>query len=242
MGFADRVQKVLNQQDPTAKQFTLQLGAAGESEIRFSRADASNPTSVWALDNTSQQIHVTDAGAVGTDWARSAGTHPELAIHSNTTPITDYLAIGNHDGTTASIDVVGGTTLDLDIAGTTAAAVTATGISIPTGTITIADGGTVTQGTDKSTGVTLSTHSGQITTNNASLAGGVEVAFTVTNTAVAATDCILLSQVSGNSTGVYLLMVSVVASGSFQVTISNVGATASEVIVFNFIVFSAATS
>ncbi|MCK4601315.1 MAG: hypothetical protein KAU28_02535, partial [Phycisphaerae bacterium] len=82
--------------------------------------------------DTSQQIHITDKAARATDWARSAGTHPELSIHSNTTPATDYLAIGNHDGTTASIDVVGGTTLDLDIAGTTALAITAATVT-PTG-------------------------------------------------------------------------------------------------------------
>jgi hypothetical protein len=71
-------------------------------------------------------------GAIATDWARSAGTHPELAVHSNTTPATDYLSIGNHDGTTATIDVVGGTTLAFDIAGTNYASVVATGVAVGT--------------------------------------------------------------------------------------------------------------
>jgi len=109
----------------------VRLGTGNDTLLRFSTADASNHTTVIALDNTSQQIHITDAGAVATDWNRSAGTHPEVAIHSNTTPATDYLAIGNHDGTTASIDVVGGTTLNLSIAGTPAVAVTATAV-LPT--------------------------------------------------------------------------------------------------------------
>ena len=39
--------------------------------------------------------------------------------------ITDYLEIGNHDGTTADIDNVGGTTTTLSIAGTAAATLTA---------------------------------------------------------------------------------------------------------------------
>jgi hypothetical protein len=104
------------------------LGASEDVALRFSTADASNHTFVVALDNTSQQLHITDKGAVATDWARSAGTHPEVAIHSNTTPATDYLAIGNHDGTTASLDVVGGTTLSLKIGGTQALGVTATAV------------------------------------------------------------------------------------------------------------------
>ena len=103
----------------------LALGTTSDALLRFSAADASDPALVLALDDTSQQMHITDKAAVATDWARSAGTHPEVSIHSNTTPITDYLAIGNHDGTTASIDVVGGTTLDLKIAGTAALTVTA---------------------------------------------------------------------------------------------------------------------
>lgn len=109
----------------------LAFGASNDTLIRFSTADASNPATVIALDDTSQQVHITDKAAVATDWARSAGTHPELAIHSNTTPITDYLAIGNHDGTTASVDVVGGTTFEVKIAGTAEATFTAAATTLP---------------------------------------------------------------------------------------------------------------
>ena len=49
-------------------------------------------------------------------------------------------------------------------------------------------GGTVTQATNKSTGVTLNTESGQITMNNAQLDAGTEVTFTVTNDKIAAED------------------------------------------------------
>jgi hypothetical protein len=110
---------------------SFQFGTTGLAAIRFSAADASDPAMVIALDDTSQQLHITDLGAIATDWIRSAGTHPELSIHSNTTPATDYLAIGNHDGTSASIDVVGGTTLNLMIAGTTEMTITAAATSVP---------------------------------------------------------------------------------------------------------------
>jgi hypothetical protein len=110
-----------------ATSFTM--GASEDFQLRWSTADASNHAAVIAIGDTSQQIHITDVGAIATDWARSAGTHPELAIHSNTTPATDYLALGNHDGTTAYINVVGGTTLALQLAGTSALTLTATALT-----------------------------------------------------------------------------------------------------------------
>lgn len=106
-------------------------GDANDAAMRWSTADCSNHALVLALGDTSQQLHITDLGAVATDWARCAGTHPELAIHSNTTPATDYLALGNHDGTTAFVNVVGGTTLSLQIAGNTELCVTASGLTFP---------------------------------------------------------------------------------------------------------------
>jgi len=107
------------------------VGLANDAGMRWSTADASNHALVIGVGDTSQQVHVTDSAAMNTDWGRSAGTHPELAIHSNTTPITDYIAIGNHDGTTGNIDVVGGTTLALKIAGNTEASITAAGLVLP---------------------------------------------------------------------------------------------------------------
>ena len=60
------------------------LGNARDSVIRWSLGDVSNEALVIALGDTSQQLHITDVGAIATDWVRCAGTHPELAIHSNT--------------------------------------------------------------------------------------------------------------------------------------------------------------
>lgn len=115
----------------------IQLGSAsgGDAVLLFSDADASNHATVLGLDDTSQQLHVTDKGAKATDWNRAAGTHPEVAIHSNTTPATDYLAIGNHDGSAASVDVVGGTELALKIAGNTEVSVKADSLELPVDTV-----------------------------------------------------------------------------------------------------------
>jgi hypothetical protein len=103
-------------------------------------------------------------------------------------------------------------------------------------------GGAVTQETSKATGVTLSKVTGQITTHDASLAGGAEVSFVVTNTTVAATDVPMVAIQSGASTGTYVASVSAVAAGSFTVTVSNLGTTAGEALVINFVVLKGAAS
>jgi hypothetical protein len=94
-------------------------------------------------------------------------------------------------------------------------------------------GGTVTQGTSRTTGVTLNKTSGAITLFSA--AGSATAAtFTVTNSTVAATDVIILSQKSG--TDLYDLMVTAVGAGSFNITFRTTGGTTTEQPVFNFAV------
>ena len=103
-------------------------------------------------------------------------------------------------------------------------------------------GSAVTQGTNKSTGVTINAAAGAITMHDASLAGDAEVTFTVTNSEVAATDVVMVSVKSGASTGLYLAFVSAVAAGSFNITVSNLGSTAGETVVLNYAVIKAAAS
>ena len=104
-------------------------------------------------------------------------------------------------------------------------------------------GGTVTQATNKSTGVTLNTESGQITMNNAQLDAGVEVSFTVTNSKIAATDVVVAWHGSAGTAGSYLVNANAIAAGSFAVTVSNVSAgNLSEAIVINFVALKGASS
>jgi len=92
-------------------------------------------------------------------------------------------------------------------------------------------GGAVTQLTSRTTGVTLSKPTGAITMFSA--AGSATAAtFTVTNTLVAATDTIILNQKSG--TNLYVLLVTAVAAGSFNVTFYTTGGTATDAPVINF--------
>lgn len=94
-------------------------------------------------------------------------------------------------------------------------------------------GGTVTQGTSRTTGVTLSKRSGAITLFTAS-GTSAYTSFTVTNSLVSATDVIIVNQKSGSN--IYETFVTAVADGSFRITFSSVSGTASDAPVFNFIV------
>ncbi len=102
--------------------------------------------------------------------------------------------------------------------------------------------GTVTQATSKTTGVTLNTETGQITMNNASLAAGAEVVFTVTNSGVEAGDVVLVNVGSGATTNDdYVVGVGEVAAGSFDIYVGNVSAgSLSDALVLNYRVFGRA--
>ena len=104
------------------------------------------------------------------------------------------------------------------------------------------EGGTVTQATSKSTGVTLSKKCGQITMNAAALAADTTVSFTLTNTEVVATDIIVLNHVSGGTAGSYLLNAQA-GSGSASINVRNItGGALSEAIVIGFAIIKAVVS
>lgn len=107
-------------------------------------------------------------------------------------------------------------------------------------------GGTVTQATNRTTGVTLNKLAGQITTNNASLAAEGTAVFVVTNSTVAATDVVVLSQASGSNGGGTVIEVVAVAAGSFSIAVQNnnvaAGTAETGAIVINFVVLKGATA
>ncbi len=103
-------------------------------------------------------------------------------------------------------------------------------------------GGVVTQATNKSTGVTLSALSGQITMNGAALNAGTTVSFTLTNTEIAATDLLVLNHVSAGTAGAYTLNAQC-AAGSASINVRNVTAgNLSEAIVIGFAIVKGAIS
>ena len=104
-------------------------------------------------------------------------------------------------------------------------------------------GGTVTQATNKQTGVTLNRPCGQITMNNEALAAGAETSFTVTNSLIEAGDVVVAIHGSAGAQGSYLVNACEIVAGSFDVTVSNVSAgSLSEAIVINFVLIKGATA
>lgn len=137
-------------------------------------------------------------------------------------------------------------TRDLDFPGTIASAKGITsygsaGIGYSTG-----PGGSVTQATNRSTGVTLNAICGKITTNTASLAGLASASFVVTNSTVAVGDTVIVSQRSGSDSGGTIVHVVAVANGSFTIMVSNNNAAAGTAetgaIIINFAVIKAVSA
>jgi len=103
-------------------------------------------------------------------------------------------------------------------------------------------GGAVTQATSKSTGVSLSKQSGQITMNAAALAASTTVSFTLTNTIIEANDVLILNHVSAGTAGAYTLNAQV-SAGSASINVRNVTlGSLSEAIVIQFIVINGAVT
>lgn len=130
--------------------------------------------------------------------------------------------------TNPSIGVSAGT-----LALTSGALVTSATLGLGYGT---GAGGAVTQITSRTTGVTLSKNTGAITLVSAA-GSATPASFTVTNTLVAATDTIVVNQKSG--TDKYVILVTNVAAGSFQITSYTTGGTTTEQPVFSVSVIKA---
>lgn len=131
---------------------------------------------------------------------------------------------------------------------TATGAITSTGTISSTGTVSaafitssgdisyaLAAQGTVTQLTDKSTGVTLSKSAGQIVMNAAALAAATNVTFTLTNTLLSVRDIIILNVAAGATAGAYNCWISSTSAGSCTITVRNISAgSLSEAITINF--------
>jgi hypothetical protein len=104
-------------------------------------------------------------------------------------------------------------------------------------------GGTVTQATSRTTGVTLSKLCGTITLFTTTLAAVTSQAFVLTNTFIAATDFVMVQHTSGGTLGLYEIAVAP-AAGSCTITIRNNSAaiSASEAPVLRFVVIKAVTA
>lgn len=100
-------------------------------------------------------------------------------------------------------------------------------------------GGAVTQETSITTGVTLNTLSGRITTVASTLVAGADASFTLTNSTIAVGDIVAINTKTygGTADGIPICKCQSVAAGSCIINIHNQGAvTLDALIVMNFIV------
>jgi len=103
-------------------------------------------------------------------------------------------------------------------------------------------GGTVTQVTDKTTGVTLNKASGEITMASTTLNGDSTVSFTMTNSVIANTDVMIINQVGGGNIGFYSFNAQC-NLGTANIAVHNMTNTnRSDVIVLRYAVIKGATS
>jgi len=157
------------------------------------------------------------------------GTAPFVV--ASTTQVANLNASTLGGATFAAPGAIGGTTAGT-ILGTT---IKATGTSAAVGYNTGASaGGVTTQTASRTSAVTLSKITGQITLVSAAGNTAAWTTFTVTNTTVAATDTVIVNAATGTNT--YLAVVSAVAAGSFNISFVSITGTATDSPVFNFAV------
>ena len=157
----------------------------------------------------------------GTGASTASGARTNLGLGTISTQDSNNVTISGGN-------VTGLTTL------TSASAKSTNALGFATGA-----GGTVTQGTSKSTGVTLDKTTGTITMHGAQLLATTSVSFTLTNSTIAATDVVMVSIKSGVTAASYLVQVDAVAAGSCLITLRNYSASnLTETPVLNFVVIS----
>jgi hypothetical protein len=165
-----------------------------------------------------------------------------------TTPSSANLAavLTDETGTGAAVFANTPTLVTPIIGAATGTSLSTTGNQVISGTgkqgYATGSGGVVTQLTDKTTAVTLSKSTGQITLAAAALAASTTVSFTLTNTVIEAGDILVMNHISGGTAGSYLLNAQS-AAGTASINVRNISlGSLSEAIVIAFAVIKAVSA
>lgn len=206
--------------------YDLVMTRAAAATLQFGAADAAAPVaqtlkfqSVVAGTSNTAAVTTTITGSLST----GSGTGGDITIKTSATGA----AATTQNAATSALTIAGATQAVLAVSPTG-------GLGYGTGA-----GGTVTQATSRTTGVTLNKVCGAITLVSAAGSTSYQT-FTVTNSTVAATDVIKVSQKSGTDKNI--ILVTAVAAGSFDITFATTGGTTTEQPVFNFAVIKAVTA
>jgi hypothetical protein len=210
--------------------FGGQINSAS-SGLLFSRTGASTAVQYLDIANTGGRIQLGIESSTGGNFFGSSTAYATVLASATTAPV--QIAV---NATLAATFSSTATTLggNLTVSGSVRSTSATGGIGYGTGA-----GGAVTQGTSRTTGVTLNNVCGAITLFTAA-GSATWQSFTVTNSAVAATDTIIVNQRSG--TDLYMISVTAVGAGSFRISFATTGGTTSEAPVFNFSVIKAVSS
>jgi hypothetical protein len=221
----------------TAGSVTVDYSTAQYQQINTSGSISLNFTN-WPTSGTAGAVvvAVTVTNIAHTLTLPAAVSLGTTGLQGYAANVITFAATGTYQFEFSTVDA--GTTVTVYDLGRPRLGSTESAIGYSTGT-----GGTVTQATNKATGVTLNKRCGQITMNNASLAAAAEVSFTLTNSTIAATDVVYTCIASGATAGAYNTQVDAVANGSCRIAVGNKSAgPLSEALVLNFVVIKSVTA
>jgi hypothetical protein len=220
----ERLISQMNQNAPTRLQVRNDTsGTAAQAQVSATLGDF---TTYTAMGSLSAGFTTSGLFAANTGYIASNATAGLNIFTAGSTS----LILGTNSTAALTIASTGAATFSNSVRSTSATG----GIGYGTGA-----GGAVTQGTSRTTGVTLNTVAGAITLFTAA-GSATWQSFTVTNSAVAATDTIIVNQRSG--TDLYMMSVTAVGAGSFRISFATTGGTTSEAPVFNFSVIKAVSA
>lgn len=194
----------------------------------------SSTDGTWLLNQTDSGAlnpSITEVNGLLYLGRRAGDSDPVLLLRPDTTPADYFEMIGAAAGGTLRLVASGSdTNIPVNIEPKGAADLRSTGglksVSATRGVGYAAGAGaTATQLTNKATTVVMNNVCGEITMNNANLAAGASVSFTLTNSAVVATDWLDVKHASGGTLGAYSNPMRVVeAAGSALITVTNTSA------------------
>jgi hypothetical protein len=156
-------------------------------------------TSTSALAGTSRTIALTANTTY--QWSFGAGPYDQICVYAASGLASGEISIGYGTGPIGPLPpLVTASSSTVTSTGALTSASPTAGVGYSTGA-----GGAVTQSTNKSTTVVSNTITTAITLNNAQLDAATIVAFTFTNSAIAATDTIICTHQSAGTSGAYTI-------------------------------------